>query len=282
MQTVTSKDGTKIAYEKVGSGPALVLVDGALCYRDFGPARALAQQLQDSFTVYMYDRRGRGESGDTQPYALKREIEDLEAVVDAAGGSVQLFGQSSGGVLAIEAANSIPRKVSKLAVYETPLFVDDSHTPLPEDFITRMQANVQAGLPGKAVKMFMRLVGTPGLFVAIMPLMPIWKKLKTVAPTLAYDFTFMQPYQQSKSLGRAQWSAVTMPTLAIVGGKSPAWMEHAVKAVAEVLPRARYELLTGQNHMVKATVLAPLLQGFFGESTKTTPVTKEAAVAPGV
>ena len=272
MQTVISKDGTKIAYEKVGQGPALVLVDGALCYRDFGPSRSLAKQLQDDFTVYMYDRRGRGNSGNAKPYALDREIEDLAAVIEAAGGSAYVFGQSSGGVLALEAANRIPTTVTKLAVYETPLFVDATHSPLPADFIERVNGYVQVGNPGKAVKMFMRLVGTPAIFVALMPLMPIWKKLTAVAPTLAYDFTFMEQYQQGRPLLANNWSRATMSTLAAVGSKSPVWMQHAISEVAKVLPQARYSVLQGQNHMVKAEVLAPILREFFGDHAKSAPV----------
>src|SRR5436190_17263598 len=117
MSEVHSSDGTNIAYEKSGEGPAVVLVDGALCSRRFGPAEKLAAALSDRFTVYTYDRRGRGESGDTKPYAVEREVEDLKAVIDAAGGSACVCGVSSGAVLALEAANRSDR-ITKLAMYE--------------------------------------------------------------------------------------------------------------------------------------------------------------------
>ena len=264
MATVTSKDGTKIAYSKLGHGPALLLVDGALCYRDFGPAKGMVDVLKDQFTVYIYDRRGRGESGDTSPYSLQKEIDDIAAIIDVVREPVYLFGQSSGGVLAIEAANALgANKVKRVAVYEAPLFVDGSREPLPTNFIKTLQSNIHSGKNGAAVKQFMQLVGTPGFFIAIMPLLPMWQKLKQVAPTLIYDFEFMKDKQQGTALNAQEWSNATMPTLAMAGGKSPRWMKAAAKQVATVLPNASFHEVPGQNHMVKATELAPLLEAFF-------------------
>lgn len=274
MATITSKDGTKIAYSKIGQGPSLILVDGALCYRDFGPAKGLADLLKDQFTVYIYDRRGRGESDDTQPYSLQKEIEDIEAITTVAKEPVYLFGQSSGGVLAIEAANALGiNKIVRLAVYETPLFVDNSREPLPKDFMERLHSNIHDGKNGAAVKQFMKLVGAPSFFLAIMPLTPMWKKLKGVAPTLEYDFEFMKDLQQGKQLSSTQWANATMPTLAMTGGKSPAWMKNAVKQVATVLPNSNFSEIPGQNHMINAAVLAPLIKDFFlDKATVTAPL----------
>lgn len=267
MQTVTSKDGTKIAYSKMGSGPALLLVDGALGYRDFGPSKSLAKLLQDKFTVYIYDRRGRGESGDTVPYSLQKEIDDIDALVDSVGEPVCLFGQSSGGVLVVEAASKLgAKKVRKMAIYETPLFVDNSHEPLPSEFMDRLHQNIAEGRNGAAVKQFMRMVGVPGFALVIMPLLPMWGKLKKVAPTLAYDYGFMQPMLQGKPLSPKQWPGATMPTVAMVGGKSPTWMRNAVQQVAEVLPSSEFQVVPGQNHMVKNGVLAPILAKFFASN----------------
>ncbi len=280
MSYVSSKDGTKIAFTKVGQGPALILVDGALCYRDFGPAKSFADSLKDQFTVYMYDRRGRGESGDTQPYSLQKEIEDIDAITGLAGGSVYLFGQSSGGVLAIEAANVLgSSKVKRVAVYETPLFVDDTRKPLPDGFMDELLNYIRSGKNGAAVKQFMRLVGTPSFFVAIMPLTPMWKKLKVVGSTLPYDFAFMKDKQQGKPLSAKQWPNATMPTLALAGGKSPAWMKNAVKQVSQVLPNANYQEVPGQNHMVKAAVLAPLISDHFTGKSSSTPAVLAASKA---
>lgn len=262
MANVISKDGTKIAFSRVGSGPALIVVDGALCYRQLGPSQGLAKLLADNFTVYTYDRRGRGESGDMQPYNSAREVEDIGALIDAAGGQAALFGQSSGGALVLEAADKLSSKVTRFAMYEDPFFVDDSRPALPPDFVARMQANLAQGRPAEAVKMFMKLVGTPSLMVAIMPLMPMWKQLTAVSHTLPYDFAFMAEFQQGRALPKDRWPHATQPALAAVGSKSPAWMQHAMEQVAATVPNAEKAVLPGQNHMVKSEVLAPVLTEF--------------------
>ena len=137
MNTIRSADGTAIAYTQAGQGPPLVLVDGALCSRSFGPMPKLAAQLTPHFTVYTYDRRGRGASGDTKPYAVDREVEDIEALAALAGGTVLVHGTSSGSALALEAARRIPA-IGKLAVYEPPFIVDNSRTPIPDDYLARL------------------------------------------------------------------------------------------------------------------------------------------------
>src|SRR2546423_183043 len=186
QNTVTSHDGTMIAYSQVGQGPVVILVDGALCYRAFGPSKELAAQLAPHFTVITYDRRGRGESGDTQPYAVEREVEDLEALIEATGGTAFVSGQSSGSALAIEAANRLPG-IKKLALYEAPFVVDDTGKPVTQAFLARLKELVAQDRRTEAVKQFMKQVGTPSFMVAIMPLMPVWSKLKAVAHTLPYD-----------------------------------------------------------------------------------------------
>lgn len=262
MSTVRSADGTTIAYTRAGQGPPLILVDGALCSRSFGPMPKLAEQLAPHFTVYTYDRRGRGESGDTQPYSPDREVEDLEALAGLAGDTVYLHGTSSGAALALEAAKQI-RSIAKLALYEPPFIVDDSRAPMPDDWLPRLKQFLAADQPGDAVKMFMRFVGTPAVFTAIMPLTPVWSKLKAVAPTLPYDLTIMHDHQRGTPLTPAEWAAVKAPTLAAAGGKSPAWITNATKALANALPDATYRTLHGQNHMVKAQAIAPVLTEFF-------------------
>src|SRR5438552_8290357 len=171
MEKATSKDGTQIAYDRQGKGPAVILVDGALCYRSFGPMPGLAQLLAPHFTVYNYDRRGRGESGDTKPYAVEREVEDLEAVIDAAGGSARVCGVSSGAALALETANGSGR-IEKLALYEPPFIVDDSRKPVPPDIVEQFDRLIDADRRGDAVKLFMKTVGAPVIFIALMRLMP--------------------------------------------------------------------------------------------------------------
>jgi len=162
MSTVRSADGTTIAYTRAGQGPPLILVDGALCSRSFGPMPKLAAQLTPHFTVYTYDRRGRGASGDTPPYAAEREVDDLEALAElaCAGETVFVHGTSSGSALALEAAKRIPA-IGKLAVYEPPFIVDGTRPPIPDDYLARLDRLVADGRSGDAVKMFMRFVGTP-------------------------------------------------------------------------------------------------------------------------
>lgn len=262
MGTVTSKDGTLIGFDRAGSGPPLILVDGAMCYRASGPMGPIAKLLASHFTVYTYDRRGRGESTNVQPYSVAREVEDLQALIAEAGGSAYVCGLSSGAALAVEAAHQ-GASITKLALFEAPFFVDDTRTPLPSDFISRLDQAVASNERGEAVKMFMRLVGVPAFFIAVMRLTPPWKKLTGIAHTLPYDMRIVSEHQWGKPLPRQRWSGATMPTVVMDGGKSPVWMRNAARELAGVLPNARYETLPGQTHMVKAKALAPALLNFF-------------------
>jgi pimeloyl-ACP methyl ester carboxylesterase len=265
MTTVRSADGTTIAFTKAGHGRPLILVDGALCSRSFGPMPKLAGQLTSHFTVYTYDRRGRGESGDTPPYSPEREVEDIEALAALAGEPVYLHGTSSGAALALEAAKRIPA-ISKLAVYEPPFIVDDTRPPMPDGFLARLSELLAVGRPGDAIKMFMRFVGTPAIFAAVMPLTPIWGKLKAVAPTLVYDITILQDHQRGAPLTPAEWADLKPPVLVAAGGKSPDWMTNGTRALAGALPEARYRTLPGQTHMVKPQAIASVLTEFFTDN----------------
>jgi pimeloyl-ACP methyl ester carboxylesterase len=261
MTTTTSADGTKIAYTRAGSGPALVLVDGAMCYRGSSPNDALAKELAAHFTVYTFDRRGRGESGDAGPYAVEREIEDVATLVKEAGGEAFLFGISSGAALALEAARSLP--VPKLAVYEPPFIVDATRPRVPVGYVARLDQALREGKRGKAVKMFMTEgVGLSGATVAMMRIMPFWAKLKRVAHTIPYDTALVIGHQAGEPLPAA-WPEVTVPALAIDGGRSPDWMRNGVASLAKVLPSAEYRTLPDQTHIVKAPALAPVLTEFF-------------------
>lgn len=267
MPTVTSKDGTKIAYETMGSGPPLILVDGAMCYRDSGPMRPMADALKSTYTVTIYDRRGRGESGDTLPFAKEREVEDLDALIDAAGGSVYLYGCSSGGAIALETANAHPEKVRKLIIYEMPIIVDASRKPIDAAYIQSIAADTAAGRNGDAVKKFMRSVGVPGLMLLVMPLMmgKVWGKLTAIAPTLNYDFAFVGPWQQGRPLPGGMWRNVRAQVLVGDGGKSPQWMRNGQAALARNLGAA-YRTLEGQTHFVKPEPQAPMIREFLGGS----------------
>ena len=261
MPTVTSADGTTIAYETHGTGPALILVDGAMCYRDSGPNRALAAALADTHTVYFYDRRGRGDSGNTLPWSPDREIDDLAAVLTAAGGRAAVAGTSSGAVLAADAAQHLDG-ITALALYEPPFIVDNTRAPREATFTTDTEALIARGDRSGAVKKFMRHVGVPGFVVAIMPLTPPWKKLTKVAHTLPYDLRILADTGTGRPLDATRWSDVTVPALVIDGGKSPQYMRNAARAFSQTLPKADYRTLPGQTHIVKATALAPAVKQF--------------------
>jgi pimeloyl-ACP methyl ester carboxylesterase len=261
METAISRDGTRIAYSRLGTGPALVFVDGALCYRASGPSGSLAEQLSTHFTVFTYDRRGRGESGNNGAAdSIAREIEDLEAVITAAGGSAFVYGVSSGAALAVEAAHrGLP--ITRLALYEPPFIVDSSRDPMPADFLVRLNTALQHGRRGDVVKMFMKLVQVPAVFIVMMRFMPAWSKLTAVAHTLPYDLAFVKDHQAGTPLSRSRWTGATVPTLVMDGGKSPAWLRNAARALAQVLPNARYRTLPGQTHMINAKAhVAPLVE----------------------
>ncbi len=258
---VISKDGTAIAFDRIGNGPPVILVDGALCYRGMGQSGQLAELLAQHFTVFTYDRRGRGNSSDTAPYAMEREVEDIAALLSEAGGAAFVWGTSSGAVLALEAANRLSG-ITKLALYEAPFIVDDSRFTT-EDGWVRIGEAVAADRRSDAVKLFLKLVGVPGFFIALMRLMPTWSKLKAVAHTLPYDGAIVRDNQTGKPLPASRWASVTIPTLVMDGGKSPAWMRHANRSLASVLPNAQYRTLEGQTHTLKPKAHAPSLVEFF-------------------
>jgi pimeloyl-ACP methyl ester carboxylesterase len=261
-RTTASPDGTPIAFDRTGDGPPLILVGGALS--DRAAAVPLADLLAPRFTVFAYDRRGRGDSGDTPPYAVEREVEDLEALVDAAGGTAFVFGHSSGAVLALEAARTFGPKVPKLAIYEPPFVVDDSRPPLPPDYVAHLDELVAGGRRGGAVEYFM--VSGPGVppeAVAQMREAPFWPAMEAMAHTIAYDGRIMGDAMSGSPAPLERWASVVVPTLVLDGGASPPWQRSAVQALARILPRAEHRSLAGQTHGAEPEVLAPVLLAFF-------------------
>jgi pimeloyl-ACP methyl ester carboxylesterase len=262
MSKTTSKDGTSIAFETSGNGPAVILVDGALCYRRLGPMGPIARELASTFTVFGYDRRGRGESGDTAPYSVDREVDDIEALIDAAGESAFIYGASSGAALALAAASRL-QSIRKLALYEAPFIVDHSQAPQAADYPRTMSDFIAADRRGNAVKLFMKAVGVPAIVVAMMPLMPQWSKLKAAAHTLPHDVAIMGDTRSGNALPADRWAAVAIPTLVGVGGKSPLSMQNAMRALADVLPNAQLRVVGRETHIVKTKAIAPVLIEFF-------------------
>ncbi|MGH2993395.1 MAG: alpha/beta fold hydrolase [Solirubrobacterales bacterium] len=259
---VHSRDGTAIAFDRSGDGPAIIFVGGAFQQRSDRGMAQLAALLAPRLAVFNYDRRGRGDSGDTEPYAVEREVEDLDALMTEAGGSAFVFGMSSGAVLALEAARRLA--VTKLALYEPPFMVDDSGPRPPADHEARLTELVSSGRRGDAAEFFMtKVVGMPAEAVAPMRSAPMWPALEELAPTLVYDAAVMGDY----SLPAERVAAVTLPTLVINGERSDPRLRHAARALWTVLPDVRHRTLEGQTHDWAPETLAPVLEEFFAGST---------------
>ncbi|SMG23566.1 alpha/beta fold hydrolase [Paenibacillus aquistagni] len=269
MNIAMSKDGTTITYDKIGKGPALVLVTGAFGYRKFPAQVQLAQLLADHFTVYSYDRRGRGDSSDTKPYAVEREIEDLEAVIDEAGGSAYVWGLSSGAILALRAATR-GVKMTKLALHEPPFIVNPNDRKPPQDFKNHVMELIATNRRAEAIRYFMMQgMGAPSFIVSMMRIMPgVWDKLMAVAHTLPYDAALGDGYMNGKPLRASDWSMITMPAIVLQGTESPEGLRHGAQALADVLPSARLLSKKGLGHTKKlnAKMIAAELISFFNES----------------
>ncbi len=262
MNRTTSKDGTTIGYDKQGTGPAVILVDGALCYRSFGPMQHLSELLAPHFTVYTYDRRGRGESSNSKPYAVEREVEDIEALIREAGGGAFLYGISSGACLVLETALRLGDKCKKLALYEPPYNSEKADLQQWKEYRKRLAELLGADHRGDAVALFMQFVGTPADQINGMRQAPMWPMFEAVAPTLAYDAAAIGE-DRAAPIKRA--ANVAVPTLVMDGGANLAvipFMHATATALAKAIPHAQHRTLEGQTHDVNLEVLAPVLVEF--------------------
>ncbi len=260
MRAVRSADGTPIAFDRTGDGPALILVAGAL--QDRSAAAPLAARLAPQFTVYRYDRRGRGDSGDTGPYSVDREIADLSALIAEAGGSAFVFGHSSGAVLALEAA-ARDAAITRLAVYEPPYVLDADLSRRRVALAGELDRLLAAGRPGDAVQRFLiEAVELRPEVVAMIRASRLWPPMAALAPTLRYDLAILD----GGLIPAARLARVGVPTLFFDGAASPGWARASVRAAASVVPGARHRSLAGQDHNVADSVLAPLLAGYFGRA----------------
>jgi pimeloyl-ACP methyl ester carboxylesterase len=261
MQTVLSKDGTRIAYDRSGTGPVLILVGGAFSERAFSGWIKLADILAERFTVINYDRRGRGTSGDSAPYTVEREIEDLAAIIEDVGGSAQVFGMSSGAVLALRAA-ACGLNINRLALYEPPFVLDSTRLP-PTNFAQILQSMVDADARGDAVRYFMtKGMGVPSFFIWMMRLSPAWSRLKALAHTLPYDYAIMGNTVNGDPASLEPWRTVRTPTLILDGEKSPASLRIASQTLAQIMPCAEHRSLKDQSHNVSMDVLAAALKEY--------------------
>lgn len=257
MTTVRSRDGTTIAYHEQGEGPALILVDGALITSSSGSKKDLADLLGGHFRVYMYDRRGRGDSGDTLPYKVQREIEDLDTLIDHAGGEAFVYGHSSGACLALEAAMVLGDKVARLALYEAPYNDDPAVQKAWGDYIGQLTRALAENRRGDAVALFLSYVGTPAEQVAGMRQAPFWANLEAIAPTLAYDHA--EIVGPTGAVPTARLASVLVPTLVMCGTSSYPFMAVTARTITDALPRAEFLALEGQTHEVHPEALAPAL-----------------------
>ena len=265
METAISKDGTTIAYDRFGSGPALINVLGATATRGMAAPQGDAES-NSPFTTYIYDRRGRGDSGDTQPFSAEREIEDLEAMIDAAGGSAFVFGHSSGAVLALRAAGKLGKKISKLALYEPPFIIDQSRPPIPADYVPHLRQLIAEGRPEDALIYFMTVaVGVPAEYIDGMKQAPFWASSVKVAHTISYDGEIMGDTMWGDPASLKQFATTATPTLVMVGSNSPEYQQNAVTSLAKIMPNAHYRSMAGQDHGIAPEVLGPALAEFFLE-----------------
>jgi pimeloyl-ACP methyl ester carboxylesterase len=267
MPKVTSKDGTAIAYSRTGKGPALIVVTGATAFRAFDPnLQVLADLLADAFTVINYDRRGRGESGDSKTYdpsgAPTREIEDIAALIEMAGGHAALLGFSSGSVLALEAAAAgLP--VDRLVMYEPPFILPGQPFPPPAPDYVETLTRFGAGTDMDAAPAyFMQSVGMPPDAIEGMKQSPVWPLMQSIGPTIAYDGQVMFDALYTEGKFPARWQKATQPVLVLNGDASFPFMPAAADAVAAELPNATRRTLPGQDHGPKPEVMAPALREF--------------------
>jgi pimeloyl-ACP methyl ester carboxylesterase len=256
MQTITSRDGTTIAFDQTGSGPAVILISGGP--NDRNAHTPLAALLEPHFTVINYDRRGRGGSNMVGPYSPEREVEDLDALIRHAGGSACVYGTSSGAAFGILAA-SRGLNIKKLALWEPPFVVDDSRPPIPKDYKAQISQMIDAGRRGDAMEFFLtQMAGVPAEFVAPMRQSPFWGHMENMAHVIVYEADVMGDY----SLPTERLAEITTPTLVIDGGQAP-WITNAANAVAKNLAHAECRTLAGQPHNVADAAIAPVLIEFF-------------------
>ncbi len=257
MNPIQSKDGTPIACDVYGSGPALIYITGATCFRQFEPVLHDAHTFATQFTVYNYDRRGRGDSGNTLPYAPERELEDLDALIDAAGGTACLYGHSSGAVLALEAAMRLGSKVSRLVLYDASYCSNEAEQNEFRRLSRELETLLGEGRHEEAIHVFLEGIGIPGEVIEYMRQSPDWAAMVALAPTLAYD---IQLTLDLPPLERA--SRLLTPTQIIAGEHSPASIHEVARQLSAAIPNAVCTELAGQDHMPDPETVLPLLIKF--------------------
>ncbi len=264
MDRVTSRDGTSIAFDRLGDGPPVIVVCGAMCDRAL--MRPTAEELAKHFTVFNYDRRGRGDSGDTAPYAVEREIEDIDALIVEAGGTASVYGHSSGAGLVLHAAaHGLP--IAKIVLHDPPYAPDGDEEARrsSREYGKDLKAMLSKDRHGEAVELFMGLVGMPQEMVEGMRRTPRWAGLEAMAPTLAYDSEVMGDIGRDGTIPVDQARRVTVPALVVTGGADYPWMIDVGRRLADAMPNGRHRVLENQEHVVPPEVLVPVLAEFFAD-----------------
>jgi hypothetical protein len=255
MPTVTSKDGTAIAVDRLGDGPAVVIVGGVV--GDRSQQAPLADLLARNFSVSNYDRRDHGESGFTAPYSVEREAEDLAAVIDDAGGSAGVYATSGCAVIALRAAAD-GVAITRLALWEPPFILDGTRPPVPADYREQLEGLLAQDRRGDMAALFLtEAAGIPAPFVEQLRQAPFWAAQEAHAHTLVHDAAMMGDYSIPPTAGSAR-----VPTLVLDGATTP-WLTTAADALAQALPDARRESLAGQQHNVEPDAIAPVLTRWF-------------------
>jgi pimeloyl-ACP methyl ester carboxylesterase len=268
FETAVSRDGTRIAYERFGNGPPVILIGGAGNSRHFPPIAAvpMAMQLASNFTAIAFDRRGRGDSTNTLPYAVEREVEDLAALIDAVGEPVRLFGHSSGGALVLQAAAAgLP--VAAVAVYAPPYSLDAEAIAEGRKYAARLDALLAAGKLDEAASSYLAMTGMPKEMIDAFKQMPTWPAMVRMAPTLAYDIKVVQA-GGGDYVPKSDIATIKAPVLAMAGGESPDWMKEVARQVADAAPNGTYREFAGKDHMIDEADVAPVLVEFFGRTAK--------------
>jgi pimeloyl-ACP methyl ester carboxylesterase len=255
---VTSADGTRIAFDRLGRGSPVVVVSGIFCDRQ--TTRDLAEQLAQQFSVINYDRRGRGDSGDTAPYAVEREVEDLDALIAEAGGTASVYGHSSGAGLALNAAASgLP--ITRLVLHEPPYGPDDDESRRgARELAETIRVAIAEDRRADAITLFLTASGMPREMAEGMSSDP---KMQAVAPTMPYDFEVMGDVNSGGTIPEGLVRAIGVPTLVIAGGASPDFFRDTAARIADMLPNGTYTVLEGQDHAAPADVVAPEVAKFF-------------------
>jgi pimeloyl-ACP methyl ester carboxylesterase len=257
MEQVQSKDGTSIAFDQLGEGPPLVLVAGASCDRSIDTP--IAQELARYFTVLNFDRRGRGDSDDTLPFAVEHEVEDIDVLIAAAGGSATVVGLSSGAALAAEAVVAgLP--IDALVMWEPPFSIDPDGVQQAKEYSAELAVLLAADRRGDALARFMRRVGVPEEMIADIRQSPYWQVGERLAPTLAYDDAAMG----DSMIPTERYGRISVPTLVLAGSESPEALRQAAAQVAATIPGARHDVLDGQDHNVAGDALAQAVAAFAG------------------